>query len=42
MHLPGCAMSSAVKTIIVNLSCWGFLPPRLAYWLLRTLRLSDA
>lgn len=35
-------MRSRAKRIIVALACWGWLPPRAAYWLIRLGRLADA
>jgi hypothetical protein len=35
-------MRTRTKQFIVMLGCWGWLPPDVAFWMLRTLRLSDA
>ncbi len=35
-------MKTGTKQFIVTLACWGWLPPAVAFWLLRSLRLSDA
>ena len=35
-------MKAAARRTIIAMSCWGWLPPRAALWLLRIGRLSDA
>ena len=35
-------MRTQLKRAIVALSCWGWIPPQVAYWFLRLGRLSDA
>lgn len=35
-------MRTKLKQVVVRLACWGWLPPQVAYWVLRIGRLSDA
>jgi hypothetical protein len=35
-------MKTTMKRVVVSLTCWGWLPPSVAYWVLRLGRLSDA
>ena len=35
-------MKATLRRAIVAVSCWGWLPPTVAYWLLRLGSLSDA
>ena len=34
-------MKARTKQFIVTLACWGWLPPVVALWMLRTWRLSN-